>query len=338
LKNKIKYATLFAYLPVGLLNLKGLLAIYVLFIYLFNKDSIIKLFFSCIVAIYFYLVASIFDAKTTPITLFVIIVMPLLTFTRFYANLSYKKELVYYSVIGILIFLIPFDNARNMWFSINFDRNIFGLIALPIFLYISKYWRFGFFIALVLGYMTGSRNVLLALLIEKLLSKSVIFNLLYKKVPGIFIIITVVTPIIIFYSLSYYAELITFENDRSFSNILDTSNMMRSFAMLHALEFLYENPLVFVFGGGWETYSSQVDLRAHNDFVNLVIKHGMIVVLFFLYYLFKVYVESRIDGSIVVSIIIFTGILGGLGWGIGLYWLTIFIFLFGKKQGSYKIN
>lgn len=325
----LRFWLLTFYFPMGFLSASGMYAMALVAELMRGKAVLIKSGISAAMAAMFYLSGELAGAEVHMLTLIFLVCVPLLPFLKYYSLIPYKEKQVLFVLFLTLAFLIPFKPSVNMWLGYYYDRNVFGLIIFPFLLYFSKKYKYGFVFALVLAGMTGSRNVLLGLLVEKALSKTQLFRQLYKVFPKSIIGLAVSAPIAILLTISYNHESINFYGDRSYFNLMDASNMLRAIAMSNALEYLIDHPLVILFGGGWDHYAGLVDLRVHNTFFQIVIKHGIVALVLLVYYLYRVFREANIEGSIVVSLFVFSGILGGLGWGLGFYWAVAIVFLFG---------
>jgi hypothetical protein len=285
-------------------------------------------------ALLFFLSSLLFTSHYSPLTLYAIAVLPLITRLNLRTTNNTIKYMIFLSFITTFAFVLPLDVDASTWFGIFYDRNVFGLIMLPFFFALSRHYRYGIVISIVLAVMLGSRNVLLAVLIERILSNLKVFKFLYIKFPMTSKIFFILSPILGLVLLYVFSENINFAYDREYLSIFDASNLARATGMMDAIKFLYSNFSVFIFGNGWHDYLMLDVIHAHNDFVRWIIKHGIFVFFYFSFFIFKAYKYYQIDGSIVLSYIIFSGILGGVGWGFGYYWLIMSIFLFSPRKST----
>jgi O-antigen ligase len=119
-------------------------------------------------------------------------------------------------------------------------------------------------------------------------------------------------------------------------DIFDGSNMERSTALQNAIEFIIDNPLVLVYGNGWDHYSSLVITRVHNDFFQLLIKWGIFGLILFIFLLARVFYKLAVPISAIFSLSLFSSLLGGIAWLGGLYWLFSLAILFNKNNYQIK--
>ncbi|MEO9656078.1 hypothetical protein [Marinomonas sp.] len=321
------------YIPSGIFSYAGIyISVIILALTKYDKYSFSLFLFGAGFSFLFLLCSFLFTSGFSLLTLYAITIFPLMTRLNLKVTSATVKILLSISFVCIFSFVVPLDVDASTWFGIFYDRNVFGLIMLPFFFALSRYYRFGIFLSVLLAVMLGSRNVLLAVLIERVLSNMKFFRFLYRKIPRVIAISFILLPILALVFLFIFSGSFNFASDREYLRIFDASNLARATGMMHGLEFLYTHPNVILFGNGWADYLLLGGVHAHNDFVRFVIKHGVLVLLYFLFFFFKAYKYYRIDGSIVTSYIIFSGILGGVGWGLGYYWLIISIFLFSERS------
>ncbi len=331
----ITFVAALFYIPAGIFSYSGIYVSAVILTFTkYNMHSLSLIVFGGCFALLFFLSSLLFTSHYSPLTLYAIAVLPLITRLNLRTTNNTIKFVVFVSFITTFAFVLPLDVDSSTWFGIFYDRNVFGLIMLPFFFALSRNYRYGIVISIVLAVMLGSRNVLLAVLIERILSNLKVFKFLYRKFPSASNIFFILSPILGLVLLYVFAGSINFSYDREYLSIFDASNLARATGMMDAMKFLCSNFSVILFGNGWHDYLLLDVVRAHNDFVRLIIKHGLFVFLYFLFFIFKAYKYYQIDGAIVLSYIIFSGILGGVGWGLGYYWLIISIFLFSPRSSK----
>ena len=236
------------------------------------------------------------------------------------------------SFIYIAICVLFFNESL---FISGIDKNIFMVPFVPLFIYYAINPSYFSILIFILGFLSNSRLIIYIFVIAMIVNfftknlKVEFFRAILAILLGIFI------PTIILIIFGYISEDIS--GSRGILEIFDASNMERSIALQDALIYLIDNPWRFFQGGAWNEYSSEIVTRVHNDFLQITIKHGILGLILFIVLLARIFTKLTMPISAIFSLSVFSSLLGGIAWLVGLFWLFAYIILFNDNKESKKL-
>lgn len=178
-----------------------------------------------------------------------------------------------------------------------------------------------------LCYLSDSRLTLYIFLLT-IISSFILRNVKYKNNLYI-IIIGILSSIFLLLLINLIPA--NEIDSRGILNINDASNLERADALLNAITYLQENLKTALIGGGWENYSDTFNTRVHNDFIQLIIKHGIFYLIIFIIGINRLLSIIKIPVAVTLSLVIYSSLLGGIGWFGGIFWIFPLILLFAKN-------